>query len=75
MTSAVEPGALAVARRMKGITQADLAEDIGCSQVWVSLLERGKAQITEDRLQALEARLGDALPFAAFYLQRQGMQR
>ena len=68
MATAVDLGALVVARRMKGISQADLAQDIGCSQVWVSLLERGKAPITDDRLQALTARLGDALPFAQAYL-------
>lgn len=46
------------ARLTRVWTQTDLAERLGLSQGWVSLLESGEVGVTLDRLEALSETLG-----------------
>jgi DNA-binding transcriptional regulator YiaG len=48
---------IAIMRKRKGLTQAELAERLGKSQSWVHHLEGGRAKLTLDDIKALSAEL------------------
>jgi len=54
------------ARRAKGLTQADLAQRVGCQQSAVSMMEAGRATaLAHETLTRIAAELGVALESAA----------
>lgn len=62
---APNPAMLQIAREMRGLTQAALAQESGISQGYISRYENGESPISEDHIQALAKAL--TLPIKFFY--------